>query len=83
MGWGYTGYGTFRDDPNSSHSYFENLYNYYYMTGDMEVIDIIKYAGENKKYKYTREKNETLNDPVTGGESYVSYSKLMDTKNMQ
>lgn len=80
MGWGYAGYGRYRSDPNSSHSYFENLLNYYYLTGDMEVIDIIKVGAENKRDDYTRESDGTLNDPFTGGVDWVD---RVDRRGMQ
>lgn len=46
IGWAPTGYGCYRSDFNSSHSYYENLYWYYYLTGDRQVVDIIS-RGEN------------------------------------
>lgn len=73
MGWGYCGYQKYRQDANSSHSYFDNLYNYYYMTGDMEVVDILKVAVEKKAPEYTRDKEGQLNDQVTGGSSWAAY----------
>jgi len=36
-----TGYGAYRSDFNSSHAYFENLFLYYWLTGDQTVIDIV------------------------------------------
>jgi len=54
MGWAPRGYNSYRSDNNSSHSYFENLYTYYYLTGDKEVTDIISKAGATKRTWYTR-----------------------------
>lgn len=72
MGWGYAGYDRYRSDGNSCHSYFDNLFNYYYLTGDMEVIDILKAGGEHKRDSYTREDGQ-LNDPMTEGQSWVAH----------
>ncbi len=63
MGWGYAGYARYRGDGNSMHTYFENLYSYYYLTGDMEVLDVVKAGGENKSSHLTRDDGE-LNDPT-------------------
>ena len=78
MGWAPTGYDEYRSDFNSSHSYFDNLITYYYMTGDMEVIDILKLAGQSKKKIYTRDPGadwqyQELNNPLTGGADWVGY----------
>lgn len=78
MGWAPTGYQAYRSDFNSSHSYFDNLITYYYMTGDMEVIDILKLAGKAKQKIYTRDPGKdwqyhTLNDPLNGGAEWVGY----------
>jgi hypothetical protein len=40
-GWGFTGYAAYRSDGNSSHSYYENLFWYYLLTGDRLVTDIL------------------------------------------
>lgn len=72
MAWGYAGYGRYRTDANSSHSYFENLYNYYYLTGDMETIDVLKLAGSKMRLRYTRSNDGNLNDQsVPGGLTYT------------
>jgi len=78
MGWGYSGYKSFRSDANSSHSYFENLYNYYYLTGDMEVIDIIKVAAKTKASWYTRNSDWTLNDMDGVGIGWVGFTGRVD-----
>ena len=36
------GYGSYREDFNSSHAYFENLFLYYWLTGDSTVIDTVR-----------------------------------------
>ncbi len=36
------GYGGYRADFNSSHAYFENLFLYYWLTGDRTVVDTVK-----------------------------------------
>ncbi|MBA4372408.1 MAG: hypothetical protein C0402_06050 [Thermodesulfovibrio sp.] len=36
------GYGGYRSDFNSSHAYFENLFLYYWLTGDKTVVDMVK-----------------------------------------
>ncbi len=73
MGWGYSGYNRYRSDGNSCHSYFDNLYNYYYMTGDMEVIDILKVGGAIKSEWSTRDGEGNLNDQDSGGKSWINY----------
>jgi hypothetical protein len=44
-----TGYGAYRTDFNSSHAYFENLYLYYWFTGDRTVLDILQRGGDNMR----------------------------------
>lgn len=36
------GYGGYRTDFNSSHAYFDNLFLYYWLTGDSTVVETIK-----------------------------------------
>jgi hypothetical protein len=36
------GYGGYRNDFNSSHAYFDNLFMYYWLTGDYTVVDMLK-----------------------------------------
>ena len=43
------GYGAYRTDFNSSHAYFENLYLYYWLTGDQTVIDILQRGGDSMR----------------------------------
>jgi hypothetical protein len=42
-----TGYGAYRSDFNSSHAYFENLFLYYWLTGDQTVLDIVQRGADN------------------------------------
>lgn len=44
-----TGYGAYRNDFNSSHAYFENLYLYYWLTGDQTVIDILQRGADSMR----------------------------------
>lgn len=43
---GYSGY---REDFNSSHAYFDNLYLYYWLTGDKTVPDTLRRGAENMR----------------------------------
>jgi hypothetical protein len=43
------GYGAYRADFNSSHAYFDNLYAYYWLTGDSTVVEILRRGGENAR----------------------------------
>jgi hypothetical protein len=43
------GYGGYRDDFNSSHAYFDNLFLYYWLTGDGTVVDTLRRGGENMR----------------------------------
>ncbi|HSF38941.1 MAG TPA: fibronectin type III domain-containing protein [Thermoanaerobaculia bacterium] len=43
------GYGAYRTDFNSSHAYFENLYLYYWLTGDATVIDILQRGADSMR----------------------------------
>jgi hypothetical protein len=43
------GYGAYRADFNSSHAYFDNLYTYYWLTGDSTVVEILRRGGENAR----------------------------------
>ena len=73
MGWAPRGYNNYRSDNNSSHSYFENLYNYYYLTGDKEVIDIISIAGATFRVWYTRSSG-SLVAPSVYPVDFIDYS---------
>jgi hypothetical protein len=43
------GYAAYRSDFNSSHAYFDNLYMYYWLTGDGTVVDTLRRGGENMR----------------------------------
>jgi hypothetical protein len=43
------GYGGYRADFNSSHAYFDNLFAYYWLTGDSTVVEILRRGGENAR----------------------------------
>ncbi|HSF43350.1 MAG TPA: fibronectin type III domain-containing protein [Thermoanaerobaculia bacterium] len=43
------GYGAYRTDFNSSHAYFENLYLYYWLTGDATVMDILQRGADSMR----------------------------------
>ena len=44
-----TGYGAYRADFNSSHAYFENLFLYYWLTGDSTVVDLVRRGGDDMR----------------------------------
>jgi hypothetical protein len=44
-----TGYNAYRADFNSSHAYFENLFLYYWLTGDSTVVDLVRRGGDNMR----------------------------------
>ncbi len=43
------GYGAYREDFNSSHAYFENLFLYYWLTGDSTVVDLLQRGGDSMR----------------------------------
>jgi hypothetical protein len=43
------GYGAYRADFNSSHAYLENLFLYYWLTGDSTVVDIVQRGGDSMR----------------------------------
>ena len=44
-----TGYGAYRTDFNSSHAYFENLFLYYWLTGDSTVVETVLRGGDSMR----------------------------------
>ena len=44
-----TGYGGYRADFNSSHAYFDNLFLYYWLSGDSTVVETLRRGGENMR----------------------------------
>lgn len=59
-GWAPAGYGGYRRDFNSSHSYFDNLFYYYYLTGDQSVLETLAPTGKTLRSWYTRKDNQLL-----------------------
>ncbi|HEX7185509.1 MAG TPA: hypothetical protein VF756_27040 [Thermoanaerobaculia bacterium] len=43
------GYAAYRSDFNSSHAYFDNLFLYYWLTGDSTVVDTLRRGGESMR----------------------------------
>ncbi|MFL6197778.1 MAG: hypothetical protein ACJ76J_01250 [Thermoanaerobaculia bacterium] len=43
------GYGGYRADFNSSHAYFDNLFLYYWLTGDSTVVETLERGGRNMR----------------------------------
>jgi hypothetical protein len=43
------GYGAYRADFNSSHAYFDNLFLYYWLTGDSTVVETLLKGGETMR----------------------------------
>jgi len=43
------GYGGYREDFNSSHAYFENLFLYYWLTGDSTVVDTVRRGADSMR----------------------------------
>jgi hypothetical protein len=43
------GYGGYRADFNSSHAYFDNLFLYYWLSGDSTVVETLRRGGENMR----------------------------------
>lgn len=62
VGWAPAGYGAYRVDGNSSHSYFENLFFYYYLTGDRRVLDVLGPGGDQLRKGYARNPDGSLVD---------------------
>jgi len=74
MGWGYSGYQRYRADTNSSHCYFDNLFLYYYLSGDKEVIDILNVGADTRDDWYTRDPGGDLNDQDSDDAAFVDYT---------
>lgn len=62
-GWGVIGYGGFRQDNNSSHSYFRNLFFYYWLTGDRHVLDVLEQGAASRRFGYNRRADMSLVPP--------------------
>ncbi|HVR95942.1 MAG TPA: fibronectin type III domain-containing protein [Thermoanaerobaculia bacterium] len=53
-GWSYcgqapAGYGGYRADFNSSHAYWDNLFLYYWLTGDQTVVDTVRRGAQSMR----------------------------------
>ncbi|MEI6210958.1 MAG: hypothetical protein WCR06_04965 [bacterium] len=62
-GWGTVGYGGFRKDNNSSHSYFRNLFFYYWLTADRHVLDLLAQGAASRRFGYNRRADMSLVPP--------------------
>ena len=62
-GWGSIGYGGYRQDNNSSHSYFQNLFAYYWLTGDRHVLDVLEQGASVRRFFYNRNPDLSLVPP--------------------
>ncbi len=61
------GYGGYRVDFNSSHAYFENLYLYYWLTGDSTVTETLRRGGENmRRMQCDTRGPKPVAEPLTG-----------------
>ena len=61
------GYGGYRLDFNSSHAYFENLYLYYWLTGDSTVVETLRRGGENmRRMQCDTRGPKPVIEPLTG-----------------
>ncbi|MEA2563811.1 MAG: hypothetical protein QOH06_5315 [Acidobacteriota bacterium] len=61
------GYGAYRSDFNSSHAYWENLYLYYWLTGDSTVVETLRRGGENmRRMQCDTRGPKPVIEPLTG-----------------
>ena len=61
------GYGGYRADFNSSHAYFENLYLYYWLSGDSTVVETLRRGGENmRRMQCDTRGPKPVVEPLTG-----------------
>ena len=61
------GYGGYRADFNSSHAYFENLFLYYWLTGDSLVPETLRRGGENmRRMQCDTRGPKPVVEPLTG-----------------
>lgn len=56
------GYGGYRADFNSSHAYFENLFLYYWLTGDSTVLAPLQQGAESMRRRFCPQRR----DPAAG-----------------
>ncbi|HEV7518556.1 MAG TPA: hypothetical protein VGR07_19855, partial [Thermoanaerobaculia bacterium] len=62
------GYGGYRSDFNSSHAYWENLFLYYWLTGDHTVIDTIQRGGDHMR-RYMCDQRGGMSNPQASAPS--------------
>ncbi|MFP5282755.1 MAG: fibronectin type III domain-containing protein, partial [Actinomycetes bacterium] len=61
------GYGGYRADFNSSHAYWENLFLYYWLTGDSTVVETLRRGGENmRRMQCDTRGPKPVAEPLTG-----------------
>ena len=61
------GYGGYRSDFNSSHAYLENLYLYYWLTGDSTVVETLRRGGDNmRRMQCDTRGPKPVVEPLTG-----------------
>jgi hypothetical protein len=61
------GYGGYRVDFNSSHAYLENVYLYYWLTGDSTVVETLRRGGENmRRMQCDTRGPKPVIEPLTG-----------------
>jgi hypothetical protein len=62
------GYGAYRADFNSSHAYLDNLYLYYWLTGDSTVVKTLQRGGENMRRLICQSRGpQPVTDPTGPG----------------
>ena len=63
------GYGAYRADFNSSHAYLDNMYLYYWLTGDSVVLHVLQRGGETMRRRMcdTRGPSPVLEATGPGG----------------
>ncbi len=61
------GYGGYRADFNSSHAYLENVYLYYWLTGDSTVVETLRRGGDNmRRMQCDTRGPKPVVEPLTG-----------------
>ena len=68
-----SGYGAYRSDANSSHAYFDNLFTYYWLTGDETVIEKLARGAETmRRYLCPKRNAEPLGRPCDADDPTTS-----------
>lgn len=68
------GYGGYRSDFNSSHGYFDNLFLYYWLSGDYSVVETLQRGASSMRSYYCPGRPETVIDPLQPGPNEYAYS---------